>query len=177
MLAVIVCNAIFTGCSSKSIRGDMQFDRRLFPLGLYWHEVNLNITPKTSGATPQHFSFSGVIRLREDTVDIAVLSPFNTTLLKMHEDLKQDLLTTQVFVDDLKKHESKFKEYYRVLKGLLFANREADGKGPEQLTLSTPNSQIVIYHFTHYDDHNIPDLISVTHPNFNIEVKVSGYEL
>ncbi len=177
IIFALTWSSIAAGCASKSIRSNTQLDLRLFPLGFYRHEVSLDIVSSAIDATPKSFSFSGMIRLQEDAIDIVVLSPFNTTLIKMHEDLILKLVTTQVFVEDLKKHESKFKDYYFVLKALLLAHRDEKGNGPQGFTSVDASNQIATYLFTNYDEHGIPDRIRVKHPRFNIEVKVSSYEI
>ena len=174
---------IITGCSlAKSRHHSENPSNNLFPSGTYRHNVTL-----TTSAFAQVYRFSGVLRLYTDYVQIAVLSQFGTTEFKIYENLKTGEIKTEIFRPEFKKFEPRLNEYYRVLRLVLLSKNKAHGdllkwksvneKGYPLDIDALVDQNEVHFRLSAYDDNNIPGKFEISHPQFNVSVEVSGYEI
>jgi hypothetical protein len=130
--------------------------------------VRIKTTP-TPGHESQKFSFQGVVKIGQDRIDVVGLSPFGATLFKLSEERGTGHVEFESFIDSLKGHESKFKEYYAVLKLLLTAPHDFS-----ESFEAMPNTKFI---FKKYDKSGIPQQIMIQHPKFSIDITVTGYDI
>ena len=181
---------VFTGCASKQIVSESVARTRLFPNGVYRHKVRLTIA--SHGDVPEKkFDFDGVVRISDDAIRVVVLSFFGTTLVKINDDLKKGEVTSEVFIEPMKKFEPKLREYYSVLKLVLISPATHAGesantpvvwnkvneKGLPLELKTTADSKDVEFLFNSYDKSDIPESVLVKHPSFTADIQVTGYEL
>ena len=179
---------VLGGCASQYVVLENVAHHRLFPNGVYKHKVKLTIV--SNGTSPEKkFSFDGVVQLSDESIRVVVLSFFGTTMLKINDNLKTGELQTEVFLPQIKKFEPKLRDYYSILKLVLImsATRPDDSgkivwtkvndKGlPLELKTSAQDKE-VSFKFENYDKADIPEEVSLTHPTFKAEIKVTGYEI
>jgi hypothetical protein len=170
-----------TACSTFKVKHPIESQNRVYPDGSYRHEVSIQ-TPDGRKQT-----FDGVVSLAPDKILVVGLSPFGTTVFRLDDDLKTGTQKVDIFVDQLKKHEAKLRLFYGVLKTmLLLPATSSDGKalhrevGADGLLASletTGLEESAKIEFSNYDDHRIPLRARVTAKKFNVEIRVTGYEL
>lgn len=173
-------------CSARHIRGPLSQDL-LFPLGTYTHNVHIQPIME-NGKEAREFSFKGIVKIEKDTIRISGLSPFGTTLFKLAEDRRTGKVELVNYIDALKKFESKFMDYYAILKVLLGAPQDFSDKDSLRLVSKSKSgkpekletiglSKNAIFEFKKYDSSGIPEEIQIQHPHFLIDIRVSGYEV
>lgn len=155
-------------CSSRNIRPPSLSQNLLFPLGTYQHKVNITTSP-TPEHKSQNFSFTGVVQISLERIQVVGLSPFGATLFKLTEERSSEKLMFDSFIDAFKGHEAKFQEYYPALKHLLTAPHNFSSTSK-----SMPNT-----HFTikSYDKNGIPERIEIQDSKFSIDIRVTGYDI
>jgi hypothetical protein len=173
-------------CSARRIRTPSLSHELLFPLGVYNHNVQIKTLSGTAEES-KTFSFKGVVKISSEDIKISGLSAFGTTLFKFSEDRSSGKVEFTNYLEALKKHEAKFRDYYSILKLLLVAPRtltakdglrlvrEKDGLPEEFETLGLEPKAVFI--FKKYDGNGIPEEIEIQHPNFLISIRVSGYDV
>jgi hypothetical protein len=157
---------------------------RLFPLGVY--EQRITLTPDNPQRNPQ--AFRGVLSIKPDRVEVMGLSPFGSTVFYIHEDLKSGAITTRIFVEKLKPLQSRFKEYYAVLRNVLLAPRAGDWPGgvsaerrdsrgrPLQLSVPTEEGPATL-RISGYDAAGIPAEMKFKAGHYQVSVLMKNYEL
>jgi hypothetical protein len=151
----------------------------LFPLGQYRHDVKIHIN-ETEKSKAKDFSFQGLAKIEHDKLELVVLSPFQTTLMKIDENRLTGDVQTQVYSDALKKYQDKFTPYYALLRQILVLPRS--GEDPIEVTLVPDPSQSSIQadslpnevvKFSEYRDH-VPHLVEMSDPHFSLQMKVES---
>jgi hypothetical protein len=190
LLSAILMVLSATACSSRKIRPEAMSHgphSLLFPYGTYQHQVRIK-TAQSESTESKEFAFNGIVKTNDEWIKIASLSPLGTTLVRIQENRRTNHVDFVSYVETFKKYESKFIEYYEVLKELLLApenptrgdrfqikKKNPDGTLAEVETLDL--EQNAVFLFKKYDEHQIPEEIQVRHPKFTIEIKVSGYDI
>jgi hypothetical protein len=183
----ILGSIALSACSSRKIKNESHSDLLLFPYGTYQHQVKIK-TELNGGADVKEFSFYGVVQTSQDWVKISMLSPFGTTLVKIQEERQTGKVEFTCFVEAIRKYESKFKDYYSVLRTLLLAPQNPKKLDHLRITHQSPEGlpaeietvdleQNAQFRFNKYDEHKIPERIQVQNPKFLIEIQVSGYDI
>ncbi len=131
----------------------------IFPFGRYRHQVELQITPE-----PAHFSFASVVQTSATVIHLVALSPFGTTLLKIHEDRVKNEVTFDVYEPQLNRARDKFKPYYALLRKLLLMPRGA----PAEIVHEGHTAKLT---FSQWEK-NIPRHILVEEPTFSLNIQV-----
>ena len=189
LLAVLVA-AILPACAPKKIKMISQGGTRdqLFPNGVYKHDVGLTMA-KTETSEEKKFDFTGVVKVNAELIQLVGLSYFGTTVFKITENRKTNEIKTEVFVEQMKKYESKIPEYYSTLRLFLIASlplethprqlkwNKIDGRGFPLEAQTVDYEKNALFRFKNYDLNNIPTEISIEHPNFTVQIKVSDYDL
>lgn len=190
VILAMVFAAALPGCAPKKVKMISQGGTRdmLFPYGVYKHGVDLTMM-KTDTAPEKHFEFTGVVKVNADQIQLVGLSYFGTTVFKVLEDRKTGEVKTEVFVEQMKKFESKIPEYYSTLRLFLIARLPLETK-VKQLKWSKIDSRgfpieaetvdfekNATFRFRSYDLNLIPTEIMIEHPNFTVAVKVSDYDI
>jgi hypothetical protein len=173
LLLVVACIGL-SACSSPKIYSGKQTNNLLFPYGNYRHAVKIKINPNEK-TNSKEFAFNGVVQFREDWVKIVVLSPFGTTLAKVQEDLKTGKIEFVSYLENFKKYESKFTDYYAILRSLFLVKK--DPKAPVEKIETVGLTENATFFFKDYDSHNIPNHITIQGPKVAIEIQVSGYDV
>lgn len=174
------------GCSSpqKTVSGPISL-RHVFPYGNYQHHVALQI-PGAAKNLPRRFEFNGVVQTSEDAIRIAVLSAFGTTAFKINEDRRSGEIKAEIYVDGMKQYEPRLRAYYSTLRLLLLAENPPPARSPVQFQKTnaqgfpleaTVLKEATLFRFSDYDAHGIPGRIAIEHPQFQVEIEVSGYEI
>ncbi len=169
MKALSLCLLIFlTACSTtetKSLTGRRD-PFRLFPNGRYQHQVTLSLP------SDKKMDFIGVVKLEDKLIQIAGLTQFGLTAFKIQDDLTTHQVQVEIFIEAMKKHEPKVREYYSVLKHLL-TNRQA----LEIQKNLTWKKDGVDFKFRSFDSQNIPEVILIEHAKFSVTLQVTQYEI
>ncbi len=189
-LAIVLSTALASGltaCSSRKIRSEMTRNEMLFPLGTYQHQVRITTAAGPNRASKE-FSFSGVVRTSKEEIKIAALSPFGTTLLKIQEDRTTGKVTYESYLESFKKYESKFQDYYSILRLMLISPESPASEDhlrilkrnplhlPDEAETTDLNPN-AIFSFRKYDENKIPEEVVIQHPKFSVTVRVTGYEI
>lgn len=180
--------AFCPGCAStpkgKTLRTTEAGRSLLFPYGIYRHEVHVTLARRPASG-PRDFSFRGLAQIRSEVIRIAVLSPFNTTLLKLTEDRRTGAISTESYSGAFRKLEPRIREYYSTLRllltlslpvsvpGLTVTSRTGDGLPVE--IRSDPDG--TVYRFAEYDGHGLPGRIQIVNSRFTVTIEVSAYEI
>ena len=148
---------LLTACTSAyHLKDDsLTSPDRVYPNGIYRHEVTLHT------ADGQTHRFNGVVKLSPQRIEVVGLSFFGTTVFRITDDLRTEA-TIEIFVYPLKKHEGRLRKIYVLLKKLLLLSPKGEQKG---LKLDA------------YDEHHIPRHVEITGEKYQVEVKVTGYDL
>lgn len=195
-VALLVLIALLPACAPKKIRtadapkpsvAALGPRDRLFPFGVYRHDVSLFI-PKTEKNSELKFDFNGVVKLAPETIQMVALSHFGTTVFKLNEDLKTGKVTTEIFVDQMKKFESKLPEYYSILRLFLLARLPAENAenklrftktrddGLPEEAETTGLEKNATFRFVKYDQLAIPSEVEIAHPAYSVTIKVRERE-
>ncbi len=188
-LALVFCAAL-PACAPKKVKMISQGGTRdqLFPYGVYKHDVGL-VMAKTDTSPEKKFDFTGVVKVNADQIQLVGLSYFGTTVFKVLEDRKTGEVKTEVFVEQMKKFESKIPEYYSTLRLFLIARlplvsklhqlqwNKIDSRGFPLEAATVDLEKNAVFRFKNYDLNNIPTEITIEHPNFTVAVKVSDYDI
>lgn len=184
LLFVLLCS-----CASQKIISQNVSRERLFPDGVYQHQVKLTIV-KTDHSDEKSFSFSGIVKLDPAQVQVVVLSHFGTTVAKMIENRKSGEFKTEIYIDAMKKFEPKMKDYYSILRLLLLAKSSSPEKNEKGLKwvktdetgfptelITEGLDQNATFYVTKFDKNHYPEEMKIVHPKFSVEIQVSGYEI
>ena len=182
---------ISIGCSTApKMKPTLNLNREfLLPTGTYHHNVQLILNINQPGQT-KNFRMIGLVRKDEEQISTIALSPLGFTLFKVTDHLKTGEISYEIFIEQIKKHESKIQAYYLILKKLLtlktlpeadptlhWDQRSAEGL-PEQVSIkNSPDEKPSTFHLSKYDPNHIPLQITIEDPNFKVEVEVSSYEI
>ncbi len=171
------------GTTRKVGTSDFNSEALLFPYGNYRHRVSIQL-----GQEPdKKMNFSGVVQLKEDVIRIAALSPLGVTVFKVTENRKTGEIKSEVFLEAMKKHESKVSEYYALLRVLLTAPNRAggsalkwekrDSEGRPLEAKATSAGQEGTLRFLAYDQNGVPEKVVIESAKFTVEIEVAGYEI
>lgn len=155
---------------------------QVFPNGIYQHQITLTLGNSRS----QHFS--GVVQLKDDLITVVGLSQFGSTLFRITETRATGVIKTEIFLEAFKKYEEKVTQFYKVIRELMLL-KEGDtqsqgvkvvetekGGAPRKVLLSLEDKEIILL-LSDFDEHRIPQTLSVTHPSFQVSVRVVGYNV
>jgi hypothetical protein len=161
------------GCTtpSKRISSPDVIKTAVFPDGIYQHDVALQIHGKEGEKQNNHFR--GVVKLKPEAIQIVSLSPFGTTVFKIIDDRVARKVDKEIYVEEMKPYANKIIEYYIVLKAMLLAERDPLAKGFQMIQVN-PDTTI---RFDHYDSNHIPGLANIHSPQFDADIKITGYDL
>lgn len=98
----------------------------VFPYGRYRHQVHIQVAGQGKDQT-REFSFNAVVVTSPSTVDLVALSPFNTTLMKVHEDRQTGEVRGEAFEERIRQHLDELGRFYPVLRSLLLMPRSGAG--------------------------------------------------
>ena len=185
MKRLVVLFLIVASCAGapKTSRVATSDRDRLFPFGTYRHKVDLTV--KLNSEKNRSFKLDGIVDLREEKIQVIGISAFGTTEFKIVEDRKSGAISIEIYRDQLKKAENRFRDYYSVLRRLLDAKMkrgadselvwaEFDETGPLKLTEARTGST---FYLSQFDRNKIPTALEVHHREFSALIKVVGYEL
>ena len=143
------------GCASKSynVGADQSV---LFPAGSYTHEIAITTSQQ------QTYSFNGVVKISPEKIVVVGLSVFQTTAFRISEDRTTGKVDSDIFLEPLKRHKDSLLDFYSTLSRFLKLPRGGKMEGVNVL---------------HYDAHGIPDEITLSHPKYQVWVKVVAYEI
>lgn len=139
---------------------------QVFPNGTYQHEIRL--VQKEAG----NQNFFGIVSIKEDTITVMGLSSFSTTVFKMTENRKTKEIKTEIYVDALKKYEDKFQTFYKVVRELLLLK-----EGTKETVKMVVEGKTIELSLSNYDENKVPQNLEIHHPNFDVFVKVVGYNV
>ncbi len=153
----------------------------LFPRGIYQHKITL-IPLKGKQRT-----FTGIVSLGENQIQVVGLSPFNTTFIRIKDTFNPANFEAKFYVPMPQKAKRKFYEFYASLKEVLLLKKYKKTAWPPGLQVQTDKYRRPIHvagyktgvHFdlSSYDEKNIPRIIHVNHPFFKLLIEVTSYEL
>lgn len=183
MVRVLFILLFLVSCSSPQKTFHEEGPRtQVFPNGTYQHEIRLK--QKEGGER----TFSGVVQIKEDLITVVGLSPFGSTLFKITEDRKTKNIKTEIYVEAFKKYEDKVAGFYQVIRelmllklgqtqapGMKVLETESDG-APKKVVLTLEGKEITLS-LSNFDEHHIPQNLEVSHPFFQVFVKVVGYNV
>jgi len=91
----------------------------------------------------------------------------NTTLFRIDENLRTGEIKKEFYLDVMRKHESRFMEFYKLIRALLTLPKGVTEvrRNGAQFLLSQP------------DDRGIYRRISILHPYVQLQIEVSDYAL
>lgn len=134
-----------------------------FPFGSYQHLVHVHVN---KNGVPD-MDLRGVVRASDQRIQVVGLSTMNTTLFRIDENLRTGEIKKEFYLDVMRKHESRFMEFYKLIRALLTLPKgvtEVRQNGA-QFLLSQP------------DDRGIYRRISILHPYVQLQIEVSDYAL
>ncbi len=134
--------------------GEFQSEKLIFPLGHYRHAVKLHI-PKAEDGKPKDFSFEGIVETSAEKINLVMLSPFHTTIMKIHENVKTGEVNVEAFEERIKKFQSKFIEYYARIRKIFVL--EKGQIAPQGVKIGEPAT---------------PRIIDIEDPHFHLNIKV-----
>lgn len=187
---ILALGTLGPGCASprdrKTVRATLVGRALLFPYGVYRHRIHV-VLARQPASGPREFSFRGLAQIRDDVIRVAVLSPFNTTLMRLTEDRRTGVITTESYSGAFSKLEPRIREYYSTLRQLLTLPLPPAGPGltvtsrtPDGFPLEMRADQAAgesVFRFSDYDGRRLPGRIEITNPRFTVTIEVSAYEI
>lgn len=170
MKVVFILLLFLFGCVHKSVKQDLSTRNLMFPYGSYQHFVKVEIPQQ--GREPKTFEFRGVVQIGADEIKVVGLSPLNSTLFRLTEDRKTQVLKVDLFVEQLKKQEGQIRNFYSVIKDMMLTPIDQNKEKP----ISTPYGPATVK-FESFDKNQIPTMVHVVGEKFKIDVEVLGYEI
>ncbi|MBX2994208.1 MAG: hypothetical protein KF681_05290 [Bdellovibrionaceae bacterium] len=158
----------------------------IFPYGSYQHLVHVAVkNPKNKG--PSQMDFQGAFTFTGEQISLIALSGFGTTVFRVDENVQTSEVKVQTYVPALEKYEPRIRGYYAILRDVLttpLAGTPAKAKILARTESGFP-SEIEVPGDTGpirarlggYDENDIPKSVLITHPDFELDVKVQGYEI
>lgn len=134
----------------------------LFAYGTYKHQVQVDvITP------PRKMEMRGVVAYTPTQLKVVGLSPFGTTLFRIEENLTTGEVKKEFYMDAIQKHETQFLQFYSMIRAMV--------TGPSQRTEFTQDGADFVV--SEPDVRGVYRKINVKHSRFNLEVRVTDYEI
>ncbi len=175
---------LITSCVTTSKIKQISESEMLFPLGDYRHLVHLQILASNPKDGEKTFTFVSLVQIKMDSIQIAALSPFSTTLFRINENRKSGDIQVESYSDSITKFTPQIRSYYHILRLLILARR--DTKSTSGLSLISQNSnglpfEMAVseidggahFYFAHYDNQNIPDQVEIKAQHFRAQIEVS----
>lgn len=143
----------------------------LFPYGHYRHHLVLSI-PHGEDGEPHRYTFDGVAETTGEKIQLVMLSPFNTTLMKVLENRKSGEVRLETYDSKLRRFENKFVAYYSMLRKIFLSGRLHDEKAVvEQPLLDEKGEKLADLTYSEFQDH-IPRHVSVKNKFFSLDIEV-----
>jgi hypothetical protein len=165
LLVSVIAFTLFVGCTAYRVKEGGPPRTRVYPDGVYKHSVLITLP---DGSLQR---FQGVVSLGEKEIIVVGLSAFQTTAFRIKDDLTADKLQVEIFAMPLKRYEAKLREFYRLLRKVFLLPLKELPAEPMQLTAETK------LFFEEYDSHQIPLRVKIEGGKFDVEIKVTGYEI
>jgi hypothetical protein len=172
---------IFAGCATKPVKET--HSAWLFPMGVY--EQRITLTPNNPLKNSQ--AFRGMLSISKENIQVVGLSPFGNTVFQIQEDRASKKVTTNIYVENLKRFEGRIQDYYSVLRNVLLAPRAGEANGVKVLKrddkgrptefavpLSGATKNLLI---SRYDGSGVPEELKFDSEDHKISVLVKSYEL
>jgi len=174
LMRVRACVLMFvamTACASqtRNVRSAQLAKDIVFPLGVYQHDVKLEI----HGPKIQSYRFKGVVKISRDNIRVVALSPMGTTVFMVLDDLKTGKVRSEVYMERMRRFQSRINDYYFTIKKLLTLKSVRDLREGSHLAID-PRTVFV---FGKWDRHHIPEVVKIKTPQYSVEIKVTGYEI
>jgi hypothetical protein len=133
-----------------------------YPYGKYQHKVKVELIEAA-----RKMNVSGVIESHEDQLRIVGISSFGTTVFRIDENLKTGELNKEFYVEALRKNEDRVMFFYSLMKELLKTPKETTEfeRQGARFILSGPDENKIYRH------------VAINHPQVNLDIEVTGYEL
>jgi hypothetical protein len=172
---------VLTGCSSYRVKVNGRPRDRIYPDGIYKHNVKLTL-PEGNRQR-----FEGVVSIGEKEIVVVGLSVFQTTAFRLKDNLSTGDLKVEIFAMPLKQYEAKLREFYLLLRKVFLLPLKDDGGAtiqrenrPDGFPSSVQtkdlkqNAKLI---FEEYDVRQIPLRVKIEGANFSVDIKVTGYEI
>jgi hypothetical protein len=137
----------------------------VFPYGHYRHEVTLHLLH--GGASD--FEFQGVVASSSGNLELVMLSPFGTTLMKMREDRQSGEVTADIYDARIQRYKDKIMEYYELMRRVLLLERATPVN--DQLTAELALAHPAKVSLTQFKD-GIPRKAQVLDSQFKLNIEV-----
>jgi hypothetical protein len=166
-LLILLLISTFFGCQTAKVNNHKGANQnRLFPYGTYEHAV----TVKVKRPQEKSYHFNGVVKLGEERIEIVAMSFLGTTEFRIQDDFKTKAIKVDIYRDSVKQFEPRLREYYGILK-LIF---ELPPQPPTDIKWK---NQVIHFVVTSYDKDGVPEKIHVVHTDFDIDIKVTSYDI
>jgi len=143
----------------------------LFPYGHYRHHLILEIAHGEDGKS-HRYSFDGVAETTADKIQLVMLSPFNTTLMKVHEDRQSGEVRLETYDSKLRQFESKFVDYYAMLRKIFLSGPLAEKKDPVTKPLFNEKGELLADLTYSEFKENVPRHVEVKNKFFTLDIEV-----
>lgn len=182
MRIFLLFNLFFLGCATQSVLTNVPItppraaNELVFPYGHYRHNVELLIRKDQ-----RKFSFTSIVETSDKKIQVVMLSPFNTTLMKISENRESGEVKTDVYESRLKEHQERLGLFYSIIRRLLLLERNAKDDGEIKIVKRSSDGPTEIdfrhaplsaqINLQNYQDH-IPEKIAVDNVHFALDVTV-----
>jgi hypothetical protein len=143
----------------------------LFPYGHYRHHLTLEILHGEDGQS-HRYSFDGVAETTPEKIQLVMLSPFNTTLMKVHEDRKSGEVRLETYDSKLRRFENKFVDYYAMLRKIFLSGPLREGKASITRKLLNEKGELLAdLTYSEFKEH-VPRHVEVKNKFFTLDIEV-----
>lgn len=133
----------------------------VYPYGIYQHRVSIRVKQPA-----KDFDMKGVVSYKPDRLSVVGLSAFGTTVFRITEDFKTGKIEKEFYLEIMKQNSERFEYFYALIRELLIAPKGAD----------TFEKRGAKFRLTKPDELGIPRRAEIEHPQFDLEIQVTGYE-
>lgn len=163
--AALLGTMLLAGCASTSRVYSGKETNRLFPDGVYQHDVRVR------SADGKEYGFRGVVRLAPDKIAVAGLGPFNSTVFQIVEQRPNGPVEAKIYQAQMAKQEGRLRSFFAALRLLLLA----DKKSGDRYRVTSPDGPLDVV-LEERDEHGVPSRFRLKHEKFTVTVDVVGYE-
>ena len=163
--AATIALFLLAGCASAPRIYSGKESNRLFPDGVYQHDVRVR------SIDGKEYGFRGVVRLSPEKIAVAGLGPFGATVFQIVEKRPNGPVEAKIYQEKMAKQEGRLLSFFAALKTLLLLEKGAGDRyrvsgsdGPVEVLLEKR------------DENGVPSRFSLRHEKFTVTVDVAGYE-
>lgn len=163
-LSLLLFSVWLAGCATTGRQFSGAPTSRLFPDGVYQHDVRLRTLEG------KEYGFRGVVRLAPEKIAVVGLGPLGATVFQIVEQRPSGNVDVNIYQKNLEQQGPRLLAFFRALRSLLLLEKG----GPPTYRVASPDGAIDVT-LERADQHGIPARFTLKHEKFTVTVDVAGY--